>query len=121
MRDLGTLNGDKASAVGAINSKGQVVGYSCPWTCEDHRHDHAALWQNGSIFDLNKLIRAGNTGLILTRAFAINDRGEIAGIGTPPGCSFDLCVRTHLFWFLATNLRTVAATPGSDSLAPHNG
>ena len=96
MRDLGTLNGDKGSAVGAINSKGQVVGYSCPWTCEDHRHDHAVLWQNGSIFDLNKLIRAGHTGLKLTRAFAINDRGEIAGIGTPPGCSFDL-VCSHAF------------------------
>ncbi len=102
MRDLGTLNGDKASAVGAINSKGQVVGYSCPWTCEDHRHDHAVLWQNGSIFDLNKLIRAGNTGLILTRAFAINDRGEIAGIGTPPGCSFDL-VCSHAFILVPCN------------------
>jgi len=96
MRDLGTLHGHKASAVGAINARGQVVGYSCPWTCEDHRDDRAVLWQNGSIFDLNKLIRAGHTGLKLTRAFAINSRGEIAGIGTPPGCSFDL-VCSHVF------------------------
>jgi probable HAF family extracellular repeat protein len=96
MRDLGTLLGDKSSASSAINSQGQIVGYSCPRTCEDHFHDHAVLWQNGSIFDLNKLIRAGRTGLILTRAFAINDRGEIAGIGTPPGCDFDL-ICSHAF------------------------
>jgi probable HAF family extracellular repeat protein len=96
MADLGTLNGDKSSVASAINSQGQTIGYSCPRTCEDHFHNHAVLWQNGSIFDLNKLIRAGRTGLILTRAFAINDRGEIAGIGTPPACSFDL-VCSHAF------------------------
>jgi len=96
MTDLGTLNGDKSSASSAINSQGQIVGYSCPRTCEDHFHNHAVLWQNGSIFDLNKLIRLGRTGLILTRAFAINDRGEIAGIGTPPTCDFDL-ICSHAF------------------------
>jgi len=96
MRDLGTLAGDKSSTSSAINSQGQIVGYSCPRTCEDHFHNHAVLWQNGSIFDLNKLIRAGRTGLILTRAFAINDQGEIAGIGTPPGCDFDL-ICSHAF------------------------
>jgi hypothetical protein len=38
------------------------------------------LWENGSIVDLNTLIPP-NSGLQLTRAVYINDRGEIAAQG----------------------------------------
>ncbi len=47
---------------------------------ENHLHDRAVLWENGSIFELNSLITNRHSGLKLTIAFAINDRGEIAGI-----------------------------------------
>ncbi len=87
--DLGTLHGDRFSNAYAINSQGQVVGESCPQSCENHLHDRAVLWENGSIFELNSLITNRHSGLKLTIAFAINDRGEIAGIGTPPRCLFD--------------------------------
>lgn len=89
MADLGTLHSDRFSSANAINSLGQIVGVSCPQSCENHFHDRAVLWDNGSIFDLNTLISNGHSGLTLTIALAINDRGEIAGMANPPGCLFD--------------------------------
>jgi hypothetical protein len=40
------------------------------------------------MYDLNDVIHAPS-GFRFTQAFVINDRGEIGGIGTPPGCDFD--------------------------------
>ncbi len=83
MTDLGTL-GSTSHAEG-INSKRQVVGRSRlgdPTTTLQH----AFLWENGGpMIDLNTLIPA-NSSLELQDAFYINDRGEIAGAGAPPGC-----------------------------------
>ncbi len=90
MTDLGTLTGDRSSGASAINSQGQIVGTSCPQSCEKHFNEHAVLWENGSIIDLNRLIRGGHSKLNLVRASNINDRGEIVGIGRPPGCLFDI-------------------------------
>ena len=51
----------------------------------------AILWEPGAMYDLNTLIPP-NSGLQLDNAFAISDRGEIAGFGLPPGCTLDtLC------------------------------
>ena len=75
MTDLGNLG--RTSFAFANNSEGQVVGHS-------QIHDgtfHAFLWENhGPMIDLNSLIPPGS-GLTLTEAIYVNDRGEIAGSG----------------------------------------
>jgi len=83
LHDLGTVDGDPCSAAYAINSSAQVVGVSA--TCDFSTVRHAFLWENGSIVDLDSLIPP-DSGLQLTLPEAINDRGEIAGNGTPSGC-----------------------------------
>lgn len=82
LTDLGTVDGDRCSIGDAINSKRQVVGISA--TC-DFSVRHAFLWENGSMVDLNTLIPPG-PGVQLNLAETINDRGEIAVNGDPPGC-----------------------------------
>jgi len=86
INDLGTLPGDSSSNAYFVNDRGQVVG-----TSEDRAHmligvgEHAFLWEGGGpMVDLNSLIPAGSS-LQLTYAVAINNRGEIAGFGVPPG------------------------------------
>jgi probable HAF family extracellular repeat protein len=78
--DLGNL-GDCFSKAGAINSHSQVVGRT--FLC-DFTPSRAFLWENGVILDLDTVIPPG-ASLQLVWAMAINDRGEIAGIGVPPG------------------------------------
>jgi len=84
--DLGTLPGDACSNAYYVNSRGQVVGTSeSQQLCSILVGEHAFLWENGGpMVDLNTLIPPGS-GLQLTYAVAINDRGEIAGFGLPPG------------------------------------
>jgi probable HAF family extracellular repeat protein len=78
--DLGHLN-DCGSLAFTINSHGQIVGgtFSC-----DSTHSRAFLWEHGAMVDLDTLIPKGSP-LRLVEAVSINDRGEIAGNGVPPG------------------------------------
>jgi probable HAF family extracellular repeat protein len=80
MTDLGVLAGLPFSAAWYISPKGQIVG---------HSHDsvsNAVLWENGGPpIDLNTRIPTGSA-LYLQDAYYINQRGEIAGYGVPPGC-----------------------------------
>lgn len=86
--DLGVLPGDSCSNAYYVNSHGQVVGTSeNRELCLVPTGQHAFLWEKGGpMVDLNSVIPP-HPNLQLTFAVAINDRGEIAGFGVPPGCA----------------------------------
>jgi probable HAF family extracellular repeat protein len=114
--DLGHLNGDCFSRAWGINSRSQVVGDSFLCAPAQSLHNitpyhHAFLWENGDLVDLNNLIPPGSSLELvgagpLSNVLApnINDRGEIVGIGVPPGCKpsmvrgkrLDLCGHAFL-------------------------
>lgn len=77
MRDLGTLGGEW-SVARAINNSGQVIGESTLVVGETL--DHAFLWEDGEMHDLNDLIPA-DSGWELTECYDINEQGQIAGSG----------------------------------------
>jgi probable HAF family extracellular repeat protein len=79
--DLGHLS-DCYSLGFGINSHSQVVGGT--FDCIDASHSRAFLWENGAMVDLDDLVPP-DSPLQLVEAAAINDRGEIAGNGAPPG------------------------------------
>jgi probable HAF family extracellular repeat protein len=77
--DLAPFPGDPDSNAFGLNDLGQVVGRSgsgCAST-------GAALWQHGTVTDLNTVIPA-NSGWFLLRGRAINDFGQITGEGISP-------------------------------------
>jgi probable HAF family extracellular repeat protein len=80
MQDLGVLPGDNIGGGLGINNQGDVVGASVNGPDPLNGISHAALWRNGEIFDLNTLALPG-APLYLITACAINDAGEIVGIG----------------------------------------
>jgi probable HAF family extracellular repeat protein len=74
--DLGTLAPGQDSEALAVNSRGQIVG----WSGFPDALPRAFLWQEGVMLDLNGLIPA-NSGWLLMRATGINDEGQIVGEG----------------------------------------
>jgi probable HAF family extracellular repeat protein len=79
--NLGSVNGDSCSVANGVNLSGQVVGESSPQCSFAFPDDRAVLWENGGQgIDLNTLIPSGS-GMDLTVAKSINDRGEIDGDG----------------------------------------
>ena len=88
MLNLGSLPDNACSAADAINSAGQIVGgsgfYDADFfpACTD-LVEHAFLWENGTMVDLNAFVPPGSD-LTLNEAVFINDRGEISGFGTLP-------------------------------------
>jgi probable HAF family extracellular repeat protein len=81
MHDLGTLPGDTASQANAVSGAGDVVGWS---GAADGSASRAVLWRRGAIHDLNRFVADGS-GWVLTSATAVNDRGQIAGVGLHNG------------------------------------
>ena len=77
LTDLGSLG--ETSFAFALNSQDQVVGASQI----NATLVHAFLWENGSIIDLNRFVPSGS-GVQLTFALSINERGEIASLGVLP-------------------------------------
>ena len=83
IRDLGAVEGDPCGQALSVNARGQVVG----GTSDCNYFLHAFLWEKGGpMLDLNSLIPA-DSGLGLTFAININDRGEILAKAIPPGVS----------------------------------
>jgi probable HAF family extracellular repeat protein len=81
--DLGTVGSDACSRGYAINARGQIVGGSS----DCRAFLHAFVWEEGGpMIDLNTVIPQGS-GLQLTRAFNINNRGEILAKSIPVGVS----------------------------------
>ncbi|HEY6967678.1 MAG TPA: HAF repeat-containing protein [Candidatus Angelobacter sp.] len=77
MQEIGVLQGGGYSEAYGINNSGQVVGQS-----GSSLGTRAFFWTpGGSIADLNDLVSQLPAGIILTGAFAINDKGEIAAFG----------------------------------------
>jgi len=75
MHDLGTLGGSDSVAA-AINDGGMIVGASI--TADSGFHGF--IEKHGKLIDLNTLIPA-NSGIVITNAQDINDRGQIAAQG----------------------------------------
>jgi probable HAF family extracellular repeat protein len=91
LQDLGTLGGTRTIAWALNNAVPgghpvQVVGES--WTGALNPNgfpiDHAFLWQNGVMTDLNNQLPA-NSGWVLTVARGINDNQQVVGRGTHNG------------------------------------
>ena len=79
MRGLGSIPRLPDSKASALNDKGQVVGNAY------HRTDEAALlWQNGKVYELNKVVPSGS-GWKLQNALVINNNGWIIGNGIHNG------------------------------------
>jgi probable HAF family extracellular repeat protein len=120
MTDLGTLGG-ASSAAQAINTAGQVVGQSTyiagvSGLGPDLVNDHAFLWQNGTMIDLNSLLPAGS-GWILEDAVAINDKGQIVCSGVSGGAAL---VETDFLVTLPSSLAAAAVSiVGTSSASNH--
>jgi probable HAF family extracellular repeat protein len=80
MVNLGTLPDFQGSSASSINNRGQVVG----WLQAAEGKQHAALWQQGKMYDLNTLI-PHDSGWFLKIAADINEKGQIVGYGTING------------------------------------
>lgn len=94
LRDLGTLRTGRNSTAYHINETGQVVGTADVISSIDtHRdpvsgqifyqtnyEDHAFLYQNGAMLDLNDLLPK-LSGWLLSDAYGVNQAGEIVGWG----------------------------------------
>ncbi len=87
-QDLGVLPGQYFSRATALNDRGQVVGV-CTRQNDyqfdfDKRQNRAFLWQAGRMIALNALLPK-NSGWNLFDVKAINNRGQIVGIGALHG------------------------------------
>ena len=106
LTDLGTLPSNGAGSEPGlssyaydINDNNQVVGNSWLVTANTSLSDpakyHAFMWENGHMNDLNDLAPLP-TGWILTLATAINENGDIVGVGLKDGIEHGFLMSTGM-------------------------
>ena len=77
--DLGVLPGFERSGAFDVNDHGQIVGRA--WGVDGNPNiDAGFIWQKGVMHDLNDLILS-NTGAEILCATAINNQGQVTGMG----------------------------------------
>ena len=104
--DLETLGGHFSYAL-SINNSNTIVGAS--YTDANDTIYHAFICTNNSMSDLNNQIDASGAGWVLNEARAINDGGQIIGIGTLNGVK-------HAY-LLATLSPRITNQPASQTVA----
>jgi probable HAF family extracellular repeat protein len=108
IQTLPMYNNDPEAAAFWINNGGDVVGASGVCAAYDGRYGlaiqpkHALLWSNGQVIDLGNLGGQINNG-----AFAINDRGQIAGASDLPGDIYQ-----HGFIWQSGKMTDIGTLPG---------
>jgi probable HAF family extracellular repeat protein len=79
MQDLGTPG--YSSGASGVNNMGQVVGWWYDWDFETWPYTHAFLYSDGVMVDLDTF---APPGWMFVHASAINDLGQIVGVGANP-------------------------------------
>jgi probable HAF family extracellular repeat protein len=82
MQDLGVLSGGNRSTAYGINDAGQIVGFS-----ETTSYGSTAAFVDtaGTMYDLNNLVVNKPSSLVITKALAINNNGQIVAYGSDGG------------------------------------
>ncbi len=106
MTDLGSLGGDFAYAL-AINNHEVAVGGSFVDT--KNTVYHAFLAVSNSLTDLNSLLDSSGSGWTLVEARAINDAGQIAGVGKLGGADHMFLLNPPTTSVRMTGIRTSGA------------
>jgi probable HAF family extracellular repeat protein len=75
-RKLGVSRGTVGNRIAKLEDAGTIVGFSL---IAGNSAQHAFLFQNGQLLDLNSLVTLSDT--FLTQATAINDLGQIVANG----------------------------------------
>jgi uncharacterized membrane protein len=80
--DLGTLSSITSTIAWDINASGQVVG-AAGTSSDGSTFGHAVLWNAGATTPTNLgLLLLPGSGWVLESANAINDAGQIVGVGS---------------------------------------
>ena len=103
---MGTLGGPESYAI-SINNSNILVGGS--FLDPDYAEYHAFIVVSNAMVDLNSLVDDSGSGWVLTEARAINDAGQIAGLGTYGGAS-------HIFLLNPLPSITAIALSGTNVL-----
>lgn len=92
---IGTLGGHYSYAI-AINNSNTVVGGS--FVDASNTLYHAFVRIDGIMYDLNQHLNESGTNWVLSEARAINDLGQIAGVGTLSGVKHGFLLNQLIYY-----------------------